>query len=213
MHNSEINYSSDHGLLLGFHGCDKAVRDAVLLGETELRGSNNNFDWLGDGIYFWQNNYSRALDYATNPPPNIIIKHPAVLGAVFSLGNCLDLTDRECLRHINSSYRNLIKISEDLGAKVPKNIGASSSKDIDRLLRYLDCSVIKNLHRIVREGIVVDELLVTEPFESVRAAFIEGEPIYEGAGFYNKTHIQICIRNPNLIKGYFMPRRELEWIP
>jgi hypothetical protein len=45
-------------------------------------------------------------------------------------------------------------------------------------------------------------------FDSTRGAFIEGGPIYEGAGIYEKTHIQICIRNLNCIKGFFLPRKE-----
>ena len=35
--------------------------------------------------------------------------------------------------------------------------------------------------------------------------------LYDGAGFLDKTHIQICIRNPNCIKGYFIPRKETDW--
>jgi hypothetical protein len=41
-----------------------------------------------------------------------------------------------------------------------------------------------------------------------RAAFPESEPLYEGAGFRKKNHIQICIRNATkCIKGYFKPIR------
>ena len=44
-----------------------------------------------------------------------------------------------------------------------------------------------------------------QSFDSTRAMFIEGEQAYDGAGFHNKTHAQIAIRNPNMIKGYFRP--------
>lgn len=33
-------------------------------------------------------------------------------------------------------------------------------------------------------------------------------PVYPGSGIYDKTHIQISIRNPNCIKGFFIPRDE-----
>jgi hypothetical protein len=33
--------------------------------------------------------------------------------------------------------------------------------------------------------------------------FIEGAPIYEGSGFFEKTHIQIAVCNPDCIKGVF----------
>jgi hypothetical protein len=36
--------------------------------------------------------------------------------------------------------------------------------------------------------------------------FTEGKPIYPGAGFRGKTHVQLCIRNIACIKGYFAPR-------
>jgi len=31
------------------------------------------------------------------------------------------------------------------------------------------------------------------------------------AGLFAKSHIQICVRNPNCIKGFFMPRREMDF--
>ena len=48
------------------------------------------------------------------------------------------------------------------------------------------------------------------PFDSVRGLFSEGAPVYEGSGFRKKTHVQICVRNPNCIKGYFNPRRPVK---
>ena len=46
-------------------------------------------------------------------------------------------------------------------------------------------------------------------YESIRAAFWEGDELYLTAGFKEKNHIQICIRNQNCIKGYFDPIVEL----
>jgi hypothetical protein len=37
------------------------------------------------------------------------------------------------------------------------------------------------------------------------AGILEGDPIYPGAGVYEKSHIQTCFRNPNCIKGFFLP--------
>lgn len=68
----------------------------------------------------------------------------------------------------------------------------------DLLLRYRDCAVIEALHAYRRSS----EL---DRFDSVRGMFAEGAPLYEDAGFHEKNHIQICVRNPNCIKGYFRP--------
>jgi hypothetical protein len=41
---------------------------------------------------------------------------------------------------------------------------------------------------------------------SVRGVFFEGTDLYDNAGFKSNNHIQIAVRNPNCIKGYFIPR-------
>jgi len=48
--------------------------------------------------------------------------------------------------------------------------------------------------------------MMDKKLDTVRGVFTEGEPLYENAGFRNKTHIQICVMNPKCIKGYFFPR-------
>ena len=50
--------------VLGFHGCDKEVGLGVLNGRIQLKPSNNEWDWLGEGIYFWEHNPLRGLEYA-----------------------------------------------------------------------------------------------------------------------------------------------------
>lgn len=46
------------------------------------------------------------------------------------------------------------------------------------------------------------------PFDSIRGMFVEGEPAYKGAGIVEKTRNQLCIVNPNCIKGNFLPREQ-----
>ena len=85
-------------------------------------------------------------------------------------------------------------IAADIG--LPKN-------SPDYLRRNLDCAVINLLHKI-RE----DEGLTR--IDSVKGIFVEGAPIYPGAGFHDKTHSQICVGNADCIKGVFrVPNRFL----
>ena len=42
-----------------------------------------------------------------------------------------------------------------------------------------------------------------EPIDTIKAVFIEGPPIYPTAGFYEKTHTQIVVCNPECIRGVF----------
>ncbi|WPQ65167.1 hypothetical protein SIO70_09955 [Chitinophaga sancti] len=206
MNNSSIIYSSDQGLLLGFHGCDQSIRDQIILGQIRMKASHNGYDWLGSGMYFWQNNYARAIDFAKNPPGKSKIENPAVLGAALSLGNCLDLTDKLHIDKIRESYHFLKDTFSKTNTPLPKNRPAPGSHNPkDKVLRELDYSVIEALHK---ETMEMGEI----PFDTVRCVFIEGNPIYEDSGFYDQTHIQVCVRNPNCIKGFFLPRLEdPEW--
>lgn len=195
-------YSSRPGLIIGFHGCDESVRNAIVTGDTMLKASRNGHDWLGFGFYFWESNYMRALDFALHPPGKKQITSPSVLGAVIDLEFCLDLMETEYIRLVKESYDYLRTWGSALQMELPENRKIGNSRD--RLLRELDCAVIENLHKNRK-------LNNKKAFDSVRGLFVEGEPLYEGAGFHEKSHVQICIRNPNCIKGLFIPREELQW--
>ena len=55
-----VMYEVLPSFVLGFHGCDRSVGENVLSGKTRLRKSSNDYDWLGNGIYFWENNPQRG---------------------------------------------------------------------------------------------------------------------------------------------------------
>lgn len=195
-------YPSRSGLLLGFHGCEQSVRDKIVSGQAMLKASENGYDWLGVGFYFWENNYDRALEFAKNPPGKKKFKTPSVLGAIIDLEYCLDLLDTKYLRLIKDSYNNFASSANINEQEIPQNKAVRGSKD--KLLRELDCAVVENLHTMQRK-------IQLKSFDSVRGVFVEGDELYPGAGFHDKNHIQICIRNPNCIKGFFIPRDEVQW--
>ena len=57
-------YPAKPGLLIGFHGCDETVRNNVVNNQSMLYESANDYDWLGSGMYFWENNRQRAFNFA-----------------------------------------------------------------------------------------------------------------------------------------------------
>jgi hypothetical protein len=186
--------------VLGYHGCDRAVGEAVLAGETTLRVSENEWDWLGTGIYFWENSAQRALDWAefakAHPQYfNTPVKEPFTIGAVIDLGNCLDLLEAASIRIVKEAHEDLEEIFRFSESPLPINEGKSP----DHVIRRLDCAVINHLHES-RKNQKLPE------FDAVRAAFFEGERLYSEAGFRNRTHIQLCVRNEAQIIGYFRVR-------
>ena len=77
-------YTARTGLTLGFHGTDENIVNSVLTGESDLKPKNNTYDWLGNGIYFWDNSPSRALEWAIglSKRKGSKINKPAVIGAI-----------------------------------------------------------------------------------------------------------------------------------
>ncbi len=170
----------------------------VFAGKGSLTASENDYDWLGHGVYFWEHNAQRAYEFACEvqdrPHHNKQkIKRPTVVGAVIDLGLCLNLMDSRCIGMVQEAYADLVRLHKEAQEPLPRNKGGQ-----DRLLRRLDCAVIEMLHATRGEQ--------GEPtLDTVRAAFVEGSPIYTDAGFHEKSHIQLCVRNLRCIKGYFRP--------
>lgn len=49
--------------VLAYHGCDAETAEHLLAGDP-FKPSVNDFDWLGQGIYFWEHGPDRALRFA-----------------------------------------------------------------------------------------------------------------------------------------------------
>lgn len=179
---------------LAFHGCDAELAQQVVLKKKTLKASTNNYDWLGHGIYFWEGSPDRARKWAIAAAKreDSSIRTPAVLGAVIDLGTCLNLVEAEYLDLVSKAHDQLLALLEQTGTPAPANRGGEMK------LRNLDCAVFQMLHESRREE-------GREPFDTVRAFFVEGEPLYPTAGIRNLDHIQICVRNPAQIIGCFLP--------
>ena len=83
------------GPLLLHHGCDRSLAELVLEGKTSPIPSENKYDWLGPGIYFWVDSPSRAMTWAREKQQKKPeeMAEPSVLGAFAYPGHCLNLTD------------------------------------------------------------------------------------------------------------------------
>jgi len=180
-------------LVIAYHGCDVATARAVLLGEDELRPSVQAWDWLGNGIYFWEHGPERALEWARRR-----VATPAVLGAYVNLGICFDLLDVHHTRALTQAHAQLSAALAARGKELPQN-RAGFDGDADLVRRELDCSVVNWWKdECAKSGAAT--------YQTVRGAFTEGGAVYPGGLIFEKTHIQIAIRDPDCILGYFRPR-------
>lgn len=209
-------YSASPNLIIGFHGCDEETRDKLLTNPNEIKISKQPHDWLGNGMYFWENNYERALQWAKDKQKRNEIKKPAAIGAVLQLNYCCDFLDSEYINTLKYYYSVMKTLYSNAGQPLPANRDLSSDKHKDKIFRELDCSVIEFMHaeieRQAKEEIQSKSYSSIKIFDSTRGVFTEGGAAFEGAGLFEKSHIQICIRNPNCIKGFFLPRKEVDFM-
>ena len=208
-------YDVKPSLIIGFHGCELETRDAILNNPDVIKIGKRAYDWLGHGMYFWENNYDRALQWAEDKKKRGAIKSPSVIGALLNLGYCCDLLDTRHVQTAKNYFEIMAASYQALGKPLPKNKDLPNDKHKDKILRELDCTAIEVMHfeifKRIQQDVRENGFSEYTPFDSTRGAFTEGGPIFEGSGIFEKSHIQICIRNLNCVKGFFLPRREIDF--
>jgi hypothetical protein len=190
-----VHQLSPH-FILGFHGCDEKIGEEILLG-GDFKIQRNDYDWLGHGVYFWENNPERGLQFAKEKQKHTphSIEKPYVIGAILDLRFCLDMTTQNAIDEVELAY-NFITQNYALQNKImPQN-----KLTADLLLREMDCLVLETLHK-------QRALQKHQSFDSVKGIFTEGGQLYANSGFFRKTHVQICIRNTACIVGTFRVRQ------
>lgn len=168
----------DYGrTIIGFHGTDIKTAEKLCHGEL-FKQSHNDYDWLGNGIYFWEYAPIRAWQWAKERFSDNAI----VVAALIRLGYCFDLLDPINTTHLNKSYLNIVENHPYL-----KNIKGA---------KRLDCAVFNYFFDLAKEKKI--------EYDTVRGMFVETspeqkEPIWPGSGVIKDAHIQVSVRNLNNI--------------
>jgi hypothetical protein len=161
---------------IGYHGTSIEAARRILFSGFQV--SRNDYDWLGDGAYFFQDAPARALEWARQ-------RHgadAAVVGAEIDLEDCIDLLDLPWHLQVARAYPRLIAALKEQGHPVPHQ--TAGAHRVDRsLMNYL-------IDRLMDRGMAAG---------SVRAAFAEGEPAFPGSALLNRAHVQIAVRSPSVI--------------
>jgi hypothetical protein len=175
--------------IIAYHGCDESVLRRALWHGEPLALSENDYDWLGYGIYFWEFGPERALEWAIeqqkrNPKR---IRKPAVLGEIIHLGSCFDLLDTRNTAKLEALHKAYV---QSVPEPHPQNRGP---------LHRLDCAVLNF-------GLPKVEDYLGIRFQTVRGVFQEGAAAFSGSDIRKKSHIQVAVRDPACILGYFKPQ-------
>lgn len=193
-----------HGnIVLAYHGCDITTRDALVSGRlTHLKHSENRYDWLGDGSYFFEGDLERAMLFAQASHANPFklytrqpIATPAVVGALLRVDRWLDMTMQDGIREFGLAYEAQGEMLRQQHVNE-----AADEDDKDVILRGLDRALINFIHS-TREPTKASPYY----FQAVRGAFKQGREIAPGSGFHVNSHIQIAVRDDSCLVGWFLP--------
>jgi hypothetical protein len=194
----------EYRYVIGYHGTDKSIADMLIQeGPAAFEPSQNAYDWLGHGIYFYEHSLGRAQEWVDthlrhpSPATRAKFSEGGIVGAVIDLGNCLDLLEPMIATKVAKAHPMFCKqVSRD-GRPLPMNQKAGAW-DLHRTHRFLDCAVINYLagRRKLRREL---------PFDTVRGGFGKGNPLFAGSDIQNRTHVQIAVRDRAVIKQLFKP--------
>ena len=169
--------------VIGYHGTSREAAAAILAPGAkpgiQFLASESGSDWLGNGIYFFQDAPFHALEWPMLRMPEWTrITDPVVMCAEIDLTeHCLDLIDVQHSQFIVDEYTKLKARYNKERRCLPKNKGSN---------RRFDCCLINfTVDEIEKSGKRVD---------TIRAAFKEGKPIVPKSQIYSHAHIQVVVR-------------------
>ena len=161
---------------VGYHGTTKASAEAIL--EGGFATSKNPYDWLGDGVYFFQGASRRAWNWAWERHGS----DAAVLGCEIQVVDFLDFTDPEWARFLTVQHDRYIEHCRIAGLPMPVQKG---------MAHFLDREVINySIGALRQEGVAI---------RGVRGVFAEGDLVYPDSAIYVLAHVQIAVLELDVI--------------
>lgn len=168
----------------GYHGTSQTKAISIL--ENGFLASDNDYDWLGTGIYFFQDAPIRAKQWAIEQHPN----EPAVICARIQLDNCIDLFDIKWFPILENIYNLFDDQYRSANRPLPKQ-NPSRSK-----AHRLDCAFFNFASQLLSDR--------EQTVACIRAVFVEGESLFPDSAIFNLAHAQIVIKNSALIKECYL---------
>lgn len=165
--------------VVGYHGTSGGVARKILRGG--FRPSQNDYDWLGFGTYFFEENEEHAREWARER----FADDPAVIGAAIDLAGVLDLTEHGALKALKRTAGLMQHVFRRTGTSLPKN-RSDGRRFFDRMLIDVHCETSR------ADGV---------EFPVVRGLFEEGSVIHSASHIRDLTHIQLAVRDNRAILG------------
>jgi hypothetical protein len=161
----------------GHHGTTFGAAQLIL--KEGFKKSSKPEDWLGDGVYFFQDAPIRALAWAEElfDPPF------AVIEADIDLTDFIDLLDIGWINWLAELHDQFVDEFRRSGQQLPVQKGGAHRAD--RALLNFAVEVLEG------EGLSV---------AGIRGAFAEGTAIFPNSALMTRSHVQIAVRRLSAIR-------------
>jgi hypothetical protein len=168
----------------GYHGTSRVRAKSII--ENGFRLSDRGYDWLGPGVYFWQDAPQRALEWAMKYHPD----DPVVIRSsiLFEEGKTMDLLDTRWFPSLSERYADYVASFLESELRIPEQDPNQSKK------HYLDHSFLDYISLIINR-------CSPGRISVIRAAFTEGNPIYLNSAIHDLSHVQISVRDRKYIQN------------
>jgi hypothetical protein len=171
----------------GYHGTLMSKVDSIL--KNGFQFSQNPWDWLGSGIYFWQDAPIRAREWAKDWSARNGDGEIAVIHAELVLEDCIDMLDVEW----NDSLAEMTVEFQEAMQSEPEYAGLKNYREGPHRGRHeLDAAFFNYTVAAFAQR----DLKVA----AIRAAITEGKSLLPDSPLAFKSHVQICILDPALIR-------------
>ena len=166
-------------VIRGYHGT--SATDAAVILRDGFIPSDNDYDCLGNGVYFFQDGLAQARAWAKRAHPG----EPAVVQADVRLEDCMDLKDSlGWLPILAQAHDEVLRVSREQGLPLPRQTGGHHR--LDRVVIELTVGILE------RAGIRI---------RAVRGVFPEGAPAFPGSFLSEGSHVQVAVRDTELISN------------
>jgi len=178
--------------VVAYHGRRRETARRLVSGEPFARSENDD-DWLGHGVYFWEHAPRQAWWWAERRYGSA---QASVIGAIIRLGSCLDLLDPANTQIVKAGFDELVQEAKVGQTRLPRN--ANNYK-------YLDCVVFNRVYSMLgASGFKV---------ETARGIFVpmlggKMPRLWKRSGVLAGAHVQLCVREQQNIVAAWSVRRD-----
>jgi len=179
--------------VVAFHGTRRTTAEKLVAGAPFGRSENDD-DWLGHGIYFWEDAPQQAWWWAERKYGK---DDAAVVGALVRLGRCIDLLDPSNVQLLVQAHSDLEHVLQSAGQTLKNNANTH---------KYRDCAVFNYVFAKLEQAHI--------EVESARAVFVpleagKGLPrLWDRSGVFRGAHIQLSVRTPSNVLAVWPVRRD-----